>query len=274
MKKLNIKNSLATVILIIGALIAILPFIWMIITSLKDGGAIYKLPPEFWLKDPKWENYQYVASKVPMARYFINSLFVTIMITSLTLVTTILAAFAFSRLEFFGRDVIFTILISTMMVPGEVLIAPNFITLARLGLINTMTSLYLPWIASAFSIFFLRQYFLGIPEQLYYASKVDGASDFQYLIKIMVPYAKPALISIALLRVVNSWNEFLWPLLMVNTPDKRTLPVGLATFMTEAGAHYHWLMAYATVVILPIIILYILLYKYIIQGFVQGGIKG
>lgn len=274
MKENKFLSIFVHIVLIMGAIAALLPFIWMVITSLKEGGAIHKLPPEFWVKEPKWENYIFVSNKVPIFRYFINSLFITTIITSLTLITTILAAFAFSRINFWGRDLIFTILISTMMVPGEVLIAPNFITLARLGLVNTMTSLYLPWIASAFSIFLLRQYFLNIPEEFYYASKVDGATDFQYLIKIMVPYSKPALISIAILRVVNSWNEFLWPLLMVNSPEKRTLPVGLTTFMTEAGAHYHWLMAYATVVIFPIIILYILLYKYIIQGFVQGGIKG
>ena len=163
---------------------------------------------------------------------------------------------------------------ATMMVPSEVLIAPNFVTMTKLKLINTLPALYIPWIASAFSIFLLRQYFLTIPKELYNAAKIDGCSDFKYLIKVMVPYSKPALISIALLRIINSWNEFLWPLLMINQPEKRTLPVGLTTFMTEAGDQFNYLMAYSSLVIIPVIILYIFLEKHIIKGFSRSGIKG
>ncbi len=261
-------------IVVIGALLSLVPFIWMISTSLNDGGAIYQLPPQFIPDKLHWENYSYVFEKVPMKHYFFNSIFVAFMVTIGTLITTILAAFALTRLNFKGRDVIFVLLVTTMMVPGEVLIAPNFVTLTKMGLLNKIPSLYIPWIASAFSIFMLRQYFLDIPEELYYSAKIDGCSDFKYLVKIMVPYSKPALISIALLRVINSWNEFLWPLLMVNSPEKRTLPVGLTTFMTEAGASYHYLMAYASLVIIPVVVLYLLLQKHIIQGFSRSGIKG
>ena len=161
-----------------------------------------------------------------------------------------------------------------MMIPSEVLLAPNFVMLTKLKLINILHALYIPWIASAFSVFMLRQYFLDIPKELYHSAKVDGCSDFKYLWKVAVPYSKPALISIALLRVINSWNEFLWPLLMINRPDKRTLPVGLATFMTEAGPHYHYLMAYSAMVIVPVIIVYLILQKHLIEGLSKNGIKG
>ena len=263
------------IIISIGVFLSIIPFIWMIITSLNSFESIYKLPPEFIPKEVTLNNYFEVFRSVPFFKnYFINSIFVSFMVTIGTLFTTILAAFAFSNLDFYGKNTLFIILMATMMVPSEVLIAPNFVTMTKLKLINTLPALYIPWIASAFSIFLLRQYFLTIPKELYNAAKIDGCSDFKYLIKVMVPYSKPALISIALLRIINSWNEFLWPLLMINQPEKRTLPVGLTTFMTEAGDQFNYLMAYSSLVIIPVIILYIFLEKHIIKGFSRSGIKG
>ncbi|MDY0235294.1 MAG: carbohydrate ABC transporter permease [Gudongella sp.] len=261
-------------ILILGCLITLIPFIWMITTSLKSGGEIYKLPLAFLPESFKWENYKTVFEKVPMLQYAINSVIVTTIITVGTVLTSILAAFAFSKKKFFGRDILFTLLLSTMMVPSEMLISPNFVTLSKFGLINKLPALYIPWVASVFTIFLLRQYFLGIPEELYYAAKVDGCSDFKYLIRVMVPLARPGIITIALIRIINSWNEFLWPLLMVSTPDKRTLPVGLAQFITEAGPNYNLLMAYSSIIILPVIVIYIFLQKYVIQGVARSGIKG
>ena len=273
MKK-SIGKMLIGVLLFVGLMSALIPFIWMISTSLKDGAAVYRLPPEFLVRDPQWENYAYVFDKVPMLTYLANSVFVTLMVTLGTLITTVLAAFAFARLQFPGKDLIFTILIASMMVPGEVLIAPNFVTISKLGILNTRTALFLPWIASAFSIFFLREHFLGIPEDYYKAAKVDGASDLQYLWHIMLPNARSALVTIAILRVINSWNEFLWPLLMTNTPEMRTLPVGLSTFMTEAGGHYQYLMAYSSLVIIPVIIVFFIFRKKIMENIGKGGLKG
>lgn len=274
MKKIKIINIISYIILISGVIVTLLPFIWMISTSLKHPGAVYEMPPKLIPISFQWDNYSEIVRRVPIKTYFFNSVFVAFMVTAGTLITSILAAFAFSRLKFWGRDIIFSILLGTMMVPGEMLIAPNFVTLSKLHLINTMPALYVPWLTSVFSIFLLRQFFLTVPEELYYAAKVDGCSDFKYLVKIMVPFAKPALITIALLKIINSWNEFLWPLLMTSTPEMRTLPVGLTNFMTEAGAKYNLLMAYSSIVIIPIIIIYITLQKYIVQGVTRGGIKG
>lgn len=274
MKKIKVLNIISYGILVLGCLLTLIPFIWMISTSLKNGGEIYKLPITFIPESIRWDNYRTVFNKVPMRQYTINSVIVSSVITIGTIITSILAAFAFSRKNFFGKDILFTILLSTMMVPSEMLIAPNFVTLSKMGLINKRPALYLPWIASIFTIFLLRQYFLGIPEELYYAAKVDGCSDLKYLIKIMIPLSRPGIVTVALHRIINSWNEFLWPLLMVNTPDKRTLPVGLAQFITEAGPNYNLLMAYSSIIILPVIIIYIFLQKYIIQGVAKSGIKG
>lgn len=264
----------AVSVIILGALLSLIPFIWMLVTSLNDSAAIYKLPPQFILSEYHWENYKFVFEKVPFRAYFFNSLFVSFMVTIGTLITTILAAFAFTHIKFKGRGLLFVLIVSTMMIPSEVLLTSNFVTLTKLKLINTLHALYIPWIASAFSIFMLRQYFLDIPKELYYSAKIDGCSDFKYLWKIAVPYSKPALISIALLRIINSWNEFLWPLLMINQPEKRTLPVGLTTFMTEAGPNYNYLMAYSSMVIVPVIIVYLVLQKHLIESFSKNGIKG
>lgn len=274
MNKTRLLKVISYIILILGCLITLIPFIWMISTSLKSGGEIYKLPLTFIPESIRWDNYKTVVNKVPMMQYAFNSVIVSGIITIGTIITSILAAFAFSKKKFFGRDILFTLLLSTMMVPSEMLIAPNFVTLSKLGLINKIPALYIPWVASVFTIFLLRQYFLGIPEELYYAAKVDGCSDFKYMIRVMVPLARPGIITIALIRIINSWNEFLWPLLMVSTPDKRTLPVGLAQFITEAGPNYNLLMAYSSIIILPVIVVYIFLQKYVIQGVARSGIKG
>ncbi|ABR47911.1 binding-protein-dependent transport systems inner membrane component [Alkaliphilus metalliredigens QYMF] len=272
--KNKVLRIIKYLILVIGALVTLIPFFWMLSTSFKTLGEVYQMPPGLLPNNFNFDNYRVVIEKTPMSTYLFNSVLVTTIVTVGTLVTSILAAFAFSRVKFKGRDIIFTILLSTMMVPSELLITPNFVILSKLNLINTLTALYLPWISSMFAIFLLRQYFLGIPEELYYAAKVDGCSDFKYLIKVMVPLTKPALITIALLKIVYSWNEFLWPMIMVSTPDKRTLPVGLAYFMTEAGPNYHLLLAYASIIIVPVIFIYLLLQKYIIQGITRSGIKG
>lgn len=274
MKKIKVFKIISYIILIIGSLIALLPFIWMLSTSLKSAGEIYVMPPKLIPNSFRYQNYQEVFRKVPIKTYFLNSLIVTLIVTIGTLITSILSAFAFSRLKFWGRDVLFAVLLGTMMVPGEMLIAPNFVTLSKLNLINTRPALYLPWLTSISSIFLLRQFFLTVPEELYYAAKVDGCSDFKYMLKVMVPFAKPALITISLLKIIYSWNEFLWPLLMTSTPEMRTLPVGLTNFMTEAGNHYNLLMAYSSIVIIPIIIIYVFLQKYIMDGVTRGGIKG
>ena len=277
--KFNSKNNehnsiLGKVLILIGAVITLFPFIWMISTSLKTGQQVYEMPPKLITTTPQFSNYLEVLKRVPFEKYFWNSVFVSLMVTIGTLVTSILAAFAFSRIKFFGRDVIFSIFLATMMVPGEVLVIPNYVTLARLGWINTRLALIAPWMVSVFAIFLMRQYFLGIPESYYYSAKIDGCNDFTYLWRIMVPLAKPAILTIALLKVIYSWNEFLWPLLVTNTPEMRTLPVGLAVFSTEAGTSYHLLMAAAAMIILPILILYFALSKHIINGAVKSGIKG
>ena len=185
-----------------------------------------------------------------------------------------MAAFAFAKMNFFGKKTLFTILLATMMVPGEMLIIPNFVTLSQMHLVNTYGALIIPWLASFFAVFTLRQSFASVPDQLYYAAKLDGASDWKFLWQILVPNAKSSITAIGLLQIIGSWNSFMWPLIVTNTDKMRTLPVGLQAFSSDSGVNYPELMAASTFVILPMVILYLFLNKYVVAGISGGGIKG
>ena len=276
MKKERLKKTAIYLLLVTGGFITVFPFFWMISTSLKTINEVHQMPPILFPVSLVWENYPRVMEIIPFTRYFINSVFVMVITTVSTVLTSILSAFAFSRLKFWGRDLIFSVFLATLMVPGEVLLIPNFVTISQLGWVNTYQGLIVPWLIGVFAVFLMRQFFLGIPEELYYAAKIDGCKDFKYLWYIMVPLAKPAIVSIALIKAIFNWNGFLWPLVVTNSPDMRTIPVGLAVFTSEAGTQYHLLMAATTMAIVPMIALYIILQKHIIEGISRTGtgIKG
>lgn len=261
-------------ILIAGAAFILLPFVWMILTSVKPSNEVLKMPPVWIPSKIQWQNYVKAFKAVPFFTYLKNSILVTVMITSCELITTILAAYAFAQLEFRGKNLLFLLLVATMMVPGEILTIPNFVTLARLGWINTYKAMVAPWATSVFSIFLLRQQFASIPQSYYKAARMDGCSDLRYLFTVMVPMSRPTVVSIALLKIINSWNSYLWPLISTNSREMRTLPVGLAYFSTEAGTDYNTLMAFSLMIIAPTIIVYLLTQKYIIQGVSKTGLKG
>ena len=261
-------------VLIFGAAFILLPFVWMISTSLKPDKEVLMMPPKWIPTVLQWKNYVDAFKAVPFFTYLKNSVIVTVLITTCELITTTLAAFAFARLEFKGKNVLFMLLVATMMVPGEILIIPNFVTLAQLGWIDTYKAMVAPWATSVFSIFLLRQQFASIPESYYKAARMDGCSDLRYLLTVMVPMSRPTVVSIALLKIINSWNSYFWPLIATNSREMRTLPVGLAYFTTEAGTDYNTLMAFSLMIISPTIIVYLFTQKYIIQGVSKTGLKG
>lgn len=250
------------------------PFFWMVASSLKTAAEVNTTPPTVWPMNPTFDNYVYAFSKAPFARYFLNSAIVTVACVICTLFTTILAAFAFSRLKFPGRDVLFSALLSLMMIPFEMLIITNYRTIVSFTLIDNLLALILPFTSSIFYTYILRNFFLSIPDSLYFSARVDGASNWKYLWRIMVPIARPALATIALLNAIICWNSFLWTALVTNNPDSRTLPFGLYAFMTTSGIRYERLMAAATVVVIPMIMLFICFRKYIVTGVSRGGLKG
>lgn len=220
-----------------------------------------------------FQNYVDAWNAAPFPRYYFNTFFVASATTILEVITASLAAYAFSWMVFPGRDFIFGLFLATMMIPGEVLLVPNFITISKLGWIDTYYALIVPWIVSVFAIFLLRQHFLTIPKELFDAAKIDGCSHWRFLWQIVVPLSRPAVITSALLKFVGSWNAFLWVLIVTNSEKYRTLPVGLQAFSSDVGTQYNLLMAAATFSILPVVILFIFTQKYFIQGIARTGLK-
>ncbi|MCL2093212.1 MAG: carbohydrate ABC transporter permease [Treponema sp.] len=274
MYKETIKKTFAYGVLFFGSLMALFPFFWMILSSLKTAAEVYTTPPTFLPSRIDLINYVFAFNTAPFGRYFVNSLIVAIGCVALTGFTTILAAFAFSRLRFPGRDLIFALLLAFMMVPFEMLVITNYSTILSLGLHNSIIGLIIPFTASIFYTYILRNAFLYIPESLYNSARVDGASNWLYLWKVMVPMSLPTLTTIMLLNTITSWNAFIWPLLVIDSTNKRTLPFGLYAFMSEGGIRYERLMAGAAIVVLPIIILFLFARRKILTGVAQGGVKG
>ncbi|MDX2176481.1 MAG: carbohydrate ABC transporter permease [Candidatus Sumerlaeia bacterium] len=206
-------------------------------------------------------------------RYFFVSIVTAIAATIGTLITGAFAAFAFSRFEFVGKGIFFYIILATMMVPGQVLLIPNFLILSGLGWLDTYAALIVPWLASVFTIFLMRQFFLTIPVDLWEAARIDGASSFRYLVQIVVPLSKPVFITAGIFTFLNNWNSLLWPLIVTTRPDMRTLMVGLQAFSEDAGTNFHLLMTAATMAILPVVILFFFLQRFFIEGIARTGLK-
>ena len=263
--------------LILMAIIVVFPFYWMIISSLKSLPE-YKLPnPTFWPKQIMLSNYINAFNTASLGKLFVNTMIVGIISTILSLVITVLSAFAFARLEFKGRDTLFAALLATMMIPGELFTITNYITVYQFGWMKTYTVLIVPFLVSVFYIYLLRQNFLQIPNELYLAAKVDGTSDIKYLWKVMIPLALPTIISITILKMMGAWNSYIWPRLVANDENHRLITNGLRTAFetTVAGeVDYPLQMAAVAIVSFPLFLVFVFLRKYIMKGVSRSGIKG
>ena len=262
--------------LLVMALIILFPFYWMIISSLKTLEE-YRMPvPTFWPQRVMLSNYLEAFTSASLGSLFVNTLYVGVVSTLLSLVITILCAFAFARLEFKGRETMFALMLATMMIPGELFTITNYATVTQLGWLNTFTVLIVPFLVSVFYIFLLRQNFLQIPNELYLAAKVDGTSDLKYLCKVMIPLALPTLISITILKMMGAWNSYIWPRLVANDAAHRLITNGLRNaFNTTTGdVNYPVQMAAVAIVSAPLFLVFIFLRKYIMAGVSRSGIKG
>lgn len=264
------------VFLFIMALIVLFPFYWMVISSLKSL-AEYKLsPPTFWPKQVLWSNYRDAFTTANLGTLFLNTMYVGLVSTILSLIITVLTAFAFARLEFKGKETLFGALLATMMIPGELFTITNYSTVISFGWLNTFTVLIVPFLVSIFYIYLLRQNFLQIPNELYLAAKVDGTGDFKYLWKVMVPLSLPTLISITILKMMGAWNSYIWPRLVANDDAHRMITNGLRNAFTETtgDVNYPVQMAAVALVSLPLFLVFVFLRKYIMSGVSRSGIKG
>lgn len=274
MKKSFVKNIFVYFFLAAGSFIMIFPFIWMILGAFKTEREIIMFPPKIFPSHISFENFRKAFKMAPFGRYFFNSVIVMIFSVICTTFTSILGAFAFSRLKFKGKEIIFAFLLSLMMIPFEMLIITNYTTIVKLKLYNTIPALILPFVSSIFYAYILKIFFDTVSDSIYYSARIDGASNWKYLWRILVPLAKPSVFTIILLNALSSWNSFMWPLYITSDSRSRTLPYGLQVFTTEAGSFNELLMAASSVIVVPMIIIFIIARKYIVNGVSRGGLKG
>ena len=273
-----IRITVTYIFLFFIAFIIIFPFYWMIISSLKDMDEYYLVNPTFFPMTIHWENYPNSMAAADFSRYMINTVIVGIVSTLLSLIITVLAAFAFAKLKFKGRDTIFAILLATMMIPGEMFTVSNYETISLFGWQDTYIVQVVPFLVSVFYIYLLRQNFKQVPNELYLAAKVDGTSDLKYLLKVLVPLSMPSIVSITILKMMGAWNAYVWPRLVTTSDDFKLITNGLreAFTGTEAGGrvNYPLQMAAVTIVSIPLILVFIFFRKYIMRGVSKAGIKG
>ncbi|MCA9893311.1 MAG: carbohydrate ABC transporter permease [Anaerolineae bacterium] len=262
------------IVLIIGSLIMLLPFFWMLSTSLKEPNEIFTYPPTWIPETLAWKNYQDALTAMPFDRFYFNSLFVAAAVMIIQVFTSSLAAFAFARLRFKGRDTIFLIYLAALMIPFPVLLIPNFIIVVNLDWYNTYWALIIPPAFSAFSTFLLRQHFKTLPMDLDEAARMDGASALRIWWNIIMPMSKTAIAAISIFIFLNTWNDFLWPLVVTNSEEMRTVPVGLNSFQGQYNVRWNLLMAAAVVAMLPVLIVYAFAQKWFIRGIAISGMGG
>ena len=264
-------------LLSLWALLVLFPFYWMVLTSLKSYGSYNsEFVPQLITLSPTWQNYKDAFTAVPLAGYFMNTVIFTLATTAVMMVVTVLAAFAFARLNFKGKNLAFTAFLALMMIPSELVVITNFVTVTELDLRNTFMGLILPSVASVFYIYLLKENFAQIPDELYYAAKVDGTSDMKYLLKVMVPICKPTIITVTILKVIECWNSYVWPRLITDDPNFFLVSNGIQEIRENGFGRENIpaMMAAVVVISLPLIVLFLIFHKKIMAGVARGGTKG
>ena len=274
MWSVKIPRAILHFCLISVGFVMVMPFLWMLSTSLKFPNEIFSYPPTWIPNRFRFENYVDVFTLVPFGQYYINSIMVALSVTSIVLVSSSLAAFAFSRLNFRGRDTLFMTYLATLMIPFPVLLIPNFLIVREFGWYDTYMALILPPAFSAIATFLYRQAFKGIPKELDDAARIDGASSWRIWWHVIMPNAGPVTAALGIFTFLGNWNEFLWPLVVTNSSDMRTIPVGLSSFQGQYNVRWELLMAAAVIALLPVVIVYLLAQKWIIRGVTISGMGG
>jgi multiple sugar transport system permease protein len=276
MKRSALKSTIIYGTLALFGVVFVVPFLWMVATSLKGSGAIFTMPPQWIPNEFHWENYSVIFDKMPFLQYLRNSFFVTGLSIVGVVGTSSLVAYAFACLRWPGRDALFVVILVTMMLPMQVTMIPVFVIFKELGWLNTFKPLIVPAFfgGGAFNIFLLRQFFLGIPKDLADAARIDGCSEFRIYWNIMLPLARPALVTVAIMTFMFSWNDFLGPLIYLSDKSKGTLALGLSMFVGQYATEWAQLMAASVLMMVPMILLFFFFQRYFIQGFTMSGIKG
>lgn len=272
--RFSLNKATAYILLTLGALVMIIPFVWMLSTSLKDQQQLFAWPPS-WLPNPfVWKNYTDVWTRINFSLYGWNTIKITLAVTLGRLILCSMAGYGFARMKFPGRDALFLITLATMMIGSQITIVPNFIIMRTLGLVDTHFGVILPQLADGFAIFLMRQFFLTFPYELEDAAKLDGCNPLMFYMRILIPNSKPIMATLAVMTFQGVWNDFLWPLVMLTSPAKRTLAVGLSYLVGQYTTRWDLQMAGSVLTVLPILVLYFVLQKYFVQSIKMTGLKG
>ena len=272
-----IRNTLVYILLSIWGVAVLFPFYWMVLTSIKSYSAYSsERIPKFFTTSPTFRNYIDAFTEVSLSRYFLNTLIFTVVTTALMRVVITLAAFAFARLDFKGKNIAFTLFLSLMMLPSELVVITNFVTVTDMGLRNTFTGLILPSVTSVFYIYLRKENFLQVPDELYYAAKVDGTTDMKYLLRVMIPICKPTFVTVLILKVIECWNSYVWPRLITDDPKYYLVSNGIQEIRENGFGRENIpaMMAAVVAVSLPLIILFLVFRNKIMEGVARGGTKG
>ena len=272
-----LSNAVLYILLTLWALMVLFPFYWMILTSLKSYSAYNsEYIPQLYTLAPTLQNYLDAFTAVPLARYLLNTLIFTVVTTGVMLLVTVLAAFGFARLSFHGRDLVFTLFLALMMIPSELVVITNYVTITNWGLRNSFAGLILPSVTSVFYIYLLRENFAQVPDELYYAAKVDGTSDFKYLWKVMLPICRPTIVTITILKVIECWNSYVWPRLITDNEAYYLVSNGIQSIRENGFGRENIpaMMAAVVVISVPLIVLFIFFRNKIMEGVSRGGTKG
>ncbi|WP_055668959.1 carbohydrate ABC transporter permease [Desnuesiella massiliensis] len=267
------KKFFIHLVLILGVVVTVTPFIWMLLTSLKTLGESTQVPPVIFPKKAMWSNYLEVLKTLPFKQFYLNTIISTVFKTVGQLIFCSMAAYAFARINFPLKNIIFVLILSVLMVPGQIFLLPQYMIIQKLGLLNSITALILPGLFSAFGTFLLRQFFMTLPDELEEAAILDGCNHFQIYWKIMMPLAKPGLVSLAVFTTLWSWNDLMWPLIVNTATEKLTLSAGLASLQGQHGTNFPLLMSGSVMTVLPMLVLFIIFQKQFIEGIAFTGGK-
>jgi multiple sugar transport system permease protein len=273
-KRFRVRAVVSQVLLSLVGLLFLVPIIWMVVSALKPSAEVFTVPPRLVGTEVKFSNFVEAWNYLPFGRFILNTLFVAVVGTLITLVASAMSAYAFARLNFRFRGGLFVLYLSTLIVPQEVIVIPMFLIMQRLGWVNSYQALILPWAFTAFGTFLLRQFFLTIPLELEEAAKIDGAGHFRILRSIIVPISAPAFAVLAVFTFISYWSSFLWPLIIINDTDRMTVPLGLQLFLGQQAQRWELLMAGATISMVPTVILVLALQKYLVSGIALSGLGG
>ena len=272
-KRTQINKIIIHLLLILGAIITIIPFVWMILTSFKTLGESTIIPPTIFPKQMQWENYKEAMRTLPYGKFYLNTIVYTMLTTIGQIVFCSMAGYAFARIDFKGKNFIFVLILSVLMVPGQIFLIPQFMIMKKLGLLNSITALVLPGLFSAYGTFLMRQFYMGIPKELEEAARLDGCNHFTIFWKIMTPLVKPGIAALAITACLYCWNSLMWPLIVNTSIDKMTLSAGLSTLSGQHGTNFPVAMAGTVLAVWPMIILFAIFQKHFVEGMASTGSK-